>query len=87
MGAIQLRFKCRRSANPATPGGTLLTGSGYQNINISLIKNAQLAGHAALQIRAEATNLLDHPNFDLPDIFVGWPTFDRIQSVQSPRRL
>ena len=39
-----------------------------------------------LQLRLEAFNLFNHANFDLPDNFLGSPTFGQILSAQSPRR-
>ena len=68
-------------------GRNILTGPGYQNINVSLIKNVMIRESARLQFRAEAFNLLNHTNLDLPDIFVGSPAFGAIQSAGSPRRL
>ena len=68
-------------------GRNILTGPGYQNINLSLVKNTALAERAALQFRIEAFNFLNHTNFDLPVIFFGSPTFGKIQSAQSPRRV
>jgi hypothetical protein len=68
-------------------GRNILTGPGYRNINVSLVKNAALAERAALQFRLEAFNFLNRTNFDLPDIFFGSPTFGKIQSAQSPRRV
>jgi hypothetical protein len=40
-----------------------------------------------LQFRAEAFNLLNRANYDLPDVFVGSPAFGRILSAQPARRL
>jgi hypothetical protein len=40
-----------------------------------------------LQFRAEAFNLLNHTNLDLPDIFFGSPAFGSIQSAETPRRI
>jgi hypothetical protein len=40
-----------------------------------------------LQFRTEFFNLFNRPNFDLPDIFLGSPTFGRILSAQSPRHI
>ena len=68
-------------------GRNILDGPGYQNVNLALLKNVVLKEGWDLQIRAEAFNLLNHTNFDLPDNFMGSPTFGRILSAQSPRRL
>jgi outer membrane receptor protein involved in Fe transport len=68
-------------------GRNILSGPGYQNINVSLIKDTVLTERATLQFRAESFNLLNHTNLDLPDIFVGSPTFGAIQSAGSPRRV
>jgi hypothetical protein len=38
-------------------------------------------------VRAEAFNLFNRVNFDLPDNFLGSPTFGRILSAQSPRHI
>jgi hypothetical protein len=68
-------------------GRNILTGPGFQNVNVSVIKTTGLSERARLQFRAEAFNLLNHVNLDLPDIFVGSPTFGKIQSAESPRRI
>lgn len=68
-------------------GRNILDGPNYQNVNASLIKNAALREGLNLQFRAEVFNLFNRPNFDLPDNFVGSPTFGRIRSAQSPRRI
>ena len=68
-------------------GRNTLDGPGYQNFNASLVKNTALTESLKLQLRAEAFNLFNHPNFNLPDNFIGSPTFGRILSAQSPRHL
>jgi hypothetical protein len=68
-------------------GRNTLSGPGLQTVNLSLVKTTALAERVTLQLRVESFNLLNRANFDLPDIFVGSPTFGRIQSAQSPRRL
>ncbi len=40
-----------------------------------------------LQLRLEAFNVFDRANFNLPDAFLGSPTFGKILSAGSPRRL
>jgi hypothetical protein len=68
-------------------GRNILDGPGYQNFSISLNKDTPLGEDATLQFRAEAFNLFNRTNLDLPDIFVFSPTFGRIRSAQEPRRL
>jgi Carboxypeptidase regulatory-like domain len=68
-------------------GRNILVGPGYRNLNLSVIKTTALSERARLEFRAEAFNLLNRVNLDLPDIFVGSPTFGKIQSAESPRRI
>ena len=68
-------------------GRNILEGPGYQNVNVSLVKNTPLTERLKLQLRAEAFNLFNHPNFNLPDNFLGSPTFGRISSARDPRHL
>ena len=68
-------------------GRNILDGPGFQNVNVSLLKNTALSERINLQFRAEAFNLLNHPNFNLPDNFLGSPTFGRITSARDPRHI
>ena len=68
-------------------GRNILEGPGYQNVNLALLKQVALPGRARLQLRAEAFNLLNRTNFDLPDNFFGSPTFGQILSAGSPRHI
>ena len=68
-------------------GRNILDGPGFQSTNLSLLKTAQLDENLALQFRLESFNLFNRSNFDLPDIFMGSPTFGRILSAQDPRRI
>jgi hypothetical protein len=68
-------------------GRNLLEGPGYQNVNLAVLKRISLAGRTSLQLRAEAFNLLNRVNFDLPDNFFGSPTFGQILSAGSPRHI
>jgi outer membrane receptor protein involved in Fe transport len=68
-------------------GRNILMGPGMETVNLSLLKNTALAEGATLQFRAEAFNALNHANFNLPDIYLGSPTFGKIQSAGNPRRL
>lgn len=68
-------------------GRNILEGPGYQSVNLGLFKNVRLPEAARVQLRLEAFNLFNRTNFDLPDNFLGSPTFGSILSAQSPRRL
>jgi hypothetical protein len=68
-------------------GRNILDGPGFQNVNASLLKNTALSERLNLQFRAEVFNLFNHPNFNLPDNFLGSPTFGRISSARDPRHI
>lgn len=68
-------------------GRNILDGPGYQNVNVSLLKDTNLSEAVNLQLRAEFFNLFNHPNFNLPDNFLGSPTFGRITSARDPRHI
>ena len=67
-------------------GRNILDGPGYQNANLALIKYVGLGSNVRLQLRAEAFNVFNHVNLDLPDAFLGSPTFGQILSAGAPRR-
>lgn len=68
-------------------GRNILTGPNYFNVNASLVKNTSITEAINLQFRFETFNLFNRPNFDLPDNFLGSPTFGRITSARDPRHL
>ncbi len=68
-------------------GRNIIDGPGYQSVNASLVKNTHLTERVNLQFRAEVFNLFNHPNFNLPDNFLGSPTFGQITSARDPRHL
>jgi hypothetical protein len=68
-------------------GRNILVGPGYRNVNASLVKNTALGEKMSLQLRAEFFNLFNHPNLNLPDNFLGSPTFGRVTSARDPRHI
>ena len=68
-------------------GRNVVEGPGYQTVNASLIKNTALTERVNLQLRGEVFNLFNHPNFNLPDNFLGSPTFGQITSARDPRHI
>ncbi len=67
-------------------GRNILDGPGYQDVSLSLVKDSPIREGLRIQFRAEFFNAFNHANFDLPDAFLGSPTFSRISSAESPRR-
>jgi len=68
-------------------GRNILDGPSYKNVNFSLVKNTRVREFTIIQFRTEFFNLFNHPNFGLPDNFVGSPSFGRLVSADSPRRI
>jgi hypothetical protein len=68
-------------------GRNIVEGPGYNSVNWSLVKNTSLTEQVNLQFRAEFFNLFNHPNFNLPDSFLGSPTFGSISSAKDPRHI
>jgi hypothetical protein len=68
-------------------GRNIVDGPGYHSVNASLVKNTNLTERVNLQFRFEAFNLFNHPNYNLPDNFLGSPTFGKISSARDPRHL
>ncbi|HEX4947117.1 MAG TPA: TonB-dependent receptor [Blastocatellia bacterium] len=59
-----------------TAGRGLLRGPNYQSVNLSLIRNFRLRETVRAQFRFEAFNVLNRPNFDLPDFTLETPIFN-----------
>ena len=73
--------------NFGNTGRNTLEGPGLANVNLALLKRVAFGERAALQLRLEAFNLFNRTNLDLPDNFLGSPTFGQIRSAQPARRL
>jgi len=69
-------------------GRDILRGPGWSNVNFSLAKNFRIRwiGEAGrLQIRSEAYDLLNHPNFGMPNPNIGTPGVGVISSALTNR--
>lgn len=69
----------------AARGG--IDGPGYFTVDLSAIKNTKLTERLSLQFRAEAFNLFNRANFDLPSRVFGTPGFGQIFTAKEPREL
>jgi len=73
---------------PFTYGNTgknILVGPGTIGWDFSLYKNVRFGEKYALQLRMEAFNFPNHPNFNFPNASVGNRNFGVISSARSPR--
>src|SRR5271157_147628 len=68
-------------------GRDILDGPGLRAVNLSIVKDTAITDHLNLQFRTEFFNALNRANYNLPDNFVGSPTFGQVVSAQDPRRV
>lgn len=66
-------------------GRGVLRGDGLVNFDLSLAKNVAIGGTRRLQLRVEAFNAFNHPNFGLPGHTFGAPNFGVISSASEGR--
>ena len=66
-------------------GHNSLRGPGYFDIDLSISREFHLLERLRLNIRAEAFNLLNHPNFGLPVANLSASNFGRITTASDPR--
>lgn len=57
-------------------------GPGYYNVDMSLFKNFKLRGRSALELRLEAFNVLNHPQYGQPNQFLGDGNFGKITGTR-----
>jgi hypothetical protein len=65
-----------------------LVGPGTANADLSLLKRFQMSynEHHSLQVRFEAFNALNHPQFGNPDAYLGDGAFGQVTSTKIPNR-
>lgn len=59
------------------------SGRGTAQVDASVLKNFRLRERTILQFRAEALNVLNHPNWANPGTTFGAPTFGRVTGLQA----
>jgi hypothetical protein len=65
----------------------LVNGPGLASVDLSLFKNFAITESSRVQLRAEAFNTLNHPNFMLPENDLASPEFGQILQAAPPRLL
>jgi hypothetical protein len=80
--------------NPVTQAGqfgnegrNVARGPGIEDVDLSLFKYFNIGETRRVQFRAECFNLLNHPNFGLPENDLESPAFGQILQAGSPRLL
>ena len=66
-------------------GRNIARGPGYQNVDVSFVRDFPLSGDVRLQFRAEIFNVLNHVNFGLPVADLNSANFGRIFAAGPPR--
>lgn len=68
-------------------GRNIARAPGYANVDVSLVRTFAVTDATRVQLRAEAFNVANHPNFGLPVADLNSPNFGRILSAGPPRLL
>ena len=66
-------------------GRNIIRGPGLQNFDLSLVKSTRIKENVNVQFRAEAFNVLNHPNFSQPNRTLTSADFGRITATRSVR--
>jgi hypothetical protein len=80
-------FTIPASGTYGTAGRNTIIGPGSIGVNMALSKDFQMKDNMALQISAQATNVLNHINYTGIDTTVNSPTFGQVISVGATRRI
>jgi hypothetical protein len=64
-------FRAAPSGRQGTLGRNVLFGPGMWQLDMALQREFRFESRVALQLRMEAFNLLNHPNFGNPDVYAG----------------
>jgi hypothetical protein len=67
-------------------GRNILTGPGFHNVDLGLSRTIGLIESTSLEVRAEAFNLFNTPQFGLPNATLNQSTTGVISSVLNPQR-
>jgi hypothetical protein len=66
-------------------GRNILIGPASRSIDFGAVKSFAVRERSMVQFRAEAFNLLNHPNFNSPNANVSAATFATINGAGAPR--
>jgi hypothetical protein len=66
-------------------GHNSLRGPGYFDVDVAVSRAFNLRERLTLQVRAEAFNMLNHPNFQSPVANISASNFGQITTASDPR--
>jgi hypothetical protein len=67
-------------------GRDILRGPGFVDLDFSVVRNFMIRERFRLQFRAESFNVMNHPNFGLPNSVIGNPAVGTITTTINPER-
>ena len=67
-----------------TLGRNTIIGPGFSNLDIALIKQTKLRETIRLEIRADAFDAFNHPNFGQPGVTINTGTFGLLTNTRFP---
>jgi hypothetical protein len=65
-------------------GRNAVIGPAFHNTDVSVTKTMRPGGRMSVQLRADAFDVFNHPNFGPPGNIVGSPTFGKITRTRLP---
>lgn len=65
-------------------GRNVLIGPGFEDLDVAFMKTTNITERFRIQFRADAFNLMNHPNFGQPGRVVGSSTFGEITNTRFP---
>jgi hypothetical protein len=68
-------------------GRNILRGPGLASFDLALVRRFAITERYRLTFEAQAFNLFNRVNFDLPQAYLNQPTFGQILSAQAPRQI
>src|SRR5260370_35495559 len=68
-------------------GRNTLIGPGFVNLDLVLVKSFHIGESLRWELRAEAFNVANHPNYNIIGRILNDPTFGRVLSQLDPRQL
>ena len=65
-------------------GRNSVVGPGFSNVDLALFKNTKITERVSVQIRTDAFDLFNHPNYGQPARVFGNANFGTISGTRSP---